>query len=149
MLAPINAISVSDQQEEVDWKAQDMERKLTNQGTAQCMVARAEWFGRLPVRELILASPSQCCVETAMHMSGRVLPSGELDPEAPPLVLVPTLHPAGHAAAAETLYSQLRSGPLAAFLDSDGGESAFGEYAELACAELTKQFRANAKERSA
>ena len=124
-----------------------MERKLTNQGTAQCMVARTEWFGRLPVRQLILASPSQCCVETAMHMSGRVLPSGHVDPDAPPLVLVPSLHAAGHHAAAETLFAQLRSGALLSFVDADGGEQAFGEYAELACAELTAAFRAKAKER--
>ena len=52
-------------------KALDLARELTDRGTAQCMVARTEWFGRLPVKATILASPATRCCASAMHMSGQ------------------------------------------------------------------------------
>ena len=83
-----------------------------------------------------------------MHMSGRALPSGAMDPDAPPLVLVESLHPHSSAHAhCELLFAQQGVAPLRAYLDSEGGEESFGRYAEAAADELTTLFRAHGKGR--
>jgi len=133
-----------------DIKAADSARPLTNQGTAQCMVAREEWFGRLPVRQVILSSPAKRATETAMHMAGRSIPGHE-DNNETPLVLCEMLHPSIHgetgAASCEELFAQKGFAPLRSYLDAEMGEQAFGVYAEAACSELTAQFRAHGKGR--
>ena len=133
-----------------DIKAADSARPLTNQGTAQCMVAREEWFGRLPVRQVILSSPAKRATETAMYISGRSIPGHE-DNNETPLVLCEMLHPSIHgetgAASCEELFAQKGFAPLRSYLDAEIGEQAFGVYAEAACSELTAQFRAHGKGR--
>ena len=47
--------------------------KLTDRGSAQCMVARDEWFGRLPVRKTIMSSlPLQTMSNERQPQSARV-----------------------------------------------------------------------------
>lgn len=108
--------------------------RLTNRGSAQCMVARDEWFGRLPVRPVVLCSPAKRTIETAMHMSGLAA--------APPLVEIESMHPVGvHQTCEEIFVQKGRAGPLRAFLDVEGGETAFSSYAESVCEELAAKFR--------
>jgi len=135
-------------------KAADAARPLTNQGTAQCMVAREEWFGRLPVRSVILSSPAVRAKQTALHMAGRADPvqmsAGAKEPDShAPLVLVEKLHPCVTAGtgSCEELFAQKGFVPLRSYLDAEMGEQAFGLYAEAACKELAASFRAHGKGR--
>ena len=117
---------------------------LTNRGSAQCMVARDEWFGRLPVRRMLLTSPALCVRETALHMSGQAhLLEGGVPSDAAPLLTIESLHPgSGGHAVAEEIGQQKLGLPLRELLDAEGGETAFGLYAEAACEEITAKFRA-------
>jgi len=119
-----------------------LEKQLTNQGTAQCMVSRDEWFGRLPVREVILASPAKCCQQTALNMAGRINAAGDEDQSVAPLLVIDALNPSGRC---EELFGQRGYGPLRGYLDDDGGETCFGRFAEATCEVLCKEFRAKAK----
>ena len=57
--------------------------RLSDRGTAMCMLARDEWFGRMPVRQVVLCAPALCTRETAMHMLGNVDLASELRPLPP------------------------------------------------------------------
>ena len=129
-----------------DWADADAERRLTNQGAAQCMVARDEWFGRLPVCDVLMASPSACVKQTAMQMAGRVSSSGVED-TSKPLVLIDSLHPHGVEPTAEELFAKKGFLPLIDYLEAEGGETAFGTYAEAVCCELAAKFRSHGKKR--
>ncbi len=120
--------------------------ELSNQGTAQCMIARTEWFGRLPVRSVILASPARCAQQTAMHMAGRVSAAGDEDASTP-LLIIGALQPAANVPACATLFDQIGFAPLRAYLDDEGGETAFGQFAEKASEQLCTAFRAKGKSR--
>ena len=121
-------------------KAVDMNLSLTDRGSAQCMVARDEWFGRLPVRKSILSSPAKRCTETALHMLGQPQLRGAPADEQPTL-LVEKLHPIGQSVMCEELVRQRGCGPLRTLLDAEGGETAFGLYAETTCEEIAAKFR--------
>ena len=143
-------------------------------------VARDEWFGRLPVRKMLLSSPARYAMETALHMSGRAghgnAQESHEDAAAP--IVIEQLHPCAARACHEylppprdtligspawnwavhsgrfgaktdatDLFQQKGFGPLRRFLDAEGGETAFGMYAEEACKELTAKFRENGKSR--
>ena len=123
----------------------DLRRHLTTRGTAQCMIARIEWFGRLPVRTTILCSPAKRTKETAMHMSGQAETSFAEGED--PLLLIEALHPIGQSNLAEEIHFQKGDGALRLYLDADGGETAFGRYAEAACEELAAKFRSNNEQR--
>jgi len=147
---PVHLKSETDRELSARYKAVDAARPLTNQGTAQCMVARAEWFGRLPVRSVILSSPAVRAQETALHMAGRGGPGVE-EAESAPLIIVDELHPGAGVDAehgsCEELFRQKGFVPLRSYLDAEMGEQAFGQYAERACRELTEHFRAHGKGR--
>jgi hypothetical protein len=161
-----------------DWIQGDLERRLSNQGTAQCMVSNHEWFGQLPVRKLILTSPALYASETAQHMSGRSGPgNSEGVEEGQSMLVVDQLYPYARAPAqcplsspicsalldadmqapgrpprrygkhaeATELFLQKGFTPLRAMLDAEGGETAFGMYAEQACKELYTKFRSHGK----
>ena len=104
------------------------------------MVARDEWFGRLPVRKVMLSSPALRTRETALHMAGKAellsAPSAEQ-----PLLIIDALHPSGQSDICEEIFKQKGDAPLRAHLDADGGETAFSLYAEATCEELTAKFR--------
>lgn len=145
------------------------EASLTVRGTAQCMLARQEWFGRLPVRKVLLSSPVLCARETALHMAGRLDEAASLavksawqsdesqtatatKPVAPPLCICSGLAPRHPPSACDELVAQktrhqhevglyATAPPLRLLLDAEGGESAFGMYAEGACEELTAALR--------
>ena len=120
------------------------EVKLSNRGSAQCMVARDEWFGRQPVRKVLLSSPAMCAKETALHMSGQgdLIEEGVADRGEDPLLVCDQLHPCERDSICGELFSQKGPCALSTLLDAEGGETAFGLYAESACAELTDKFRA-------
>ena len=120
--------------------------ELSNQGTAQCMIARSEWFGRLPVRSVIIASPAKAAQQTAMNMAGRVSPAGDED-HSTPLLVVESLQPATTVPLCATMFDQLGLAPLRKYLDDEGGETAFGQFAEKALEQLSIAFRAKAKTR--
>jgi len=105
----------------------------------QCSVARDEWFGRLPIKRTMLASPAARARESAMHMSGQ--PELASSEATQPLVVVDKLHPICVSDKCEEIYAQKGETPLRTLLDADGGETAFGLYAEAACEELTAKFR--------
>jgi len=141
--SPTGSADVAEQQ------AGMLTRELSNQGMAQSMVARQAWFGRLPVRSVILASPARCAQQTAMQMSGRASATGEeIEGNAPP-VIVEALLPVGLVPEAESLFAHNGYGPLRAFLDEEGGERSFGTYAEICCDALCSTFRAKGKQREA
>ena len=52
------------------------------------------------------------------------------------------LAPADRSTVAGELYLQKGPAPLSLLLDAEGGETAFGLYAEAACSELTETLRA-------
>lgn len=143
---PLSELSTdAEKKAHAEWKRDDVSRPLTNRGQAQCMVARDEWFGRLPVRRVLIASPAQRATETATHMAGKVESAANGEGETDrPIVMVERMHPAGQQAECEQLFAQKGYGPLRTFLDAAGGETAFSLYAESVCAELTTQFRTNA-----
>ena len=53
-------------------KGPDLARPLTDRGSAQCMNARELWYGRLPVRSVMFASPARRSAMTAGYMAGGV-----------------------------------------------------------------------------
>lgn len=131
-------------------KANDLERALTDRGSAQCAIARDEWFGRLPMRKTMLSCPTERARSTAMHISGNGELAGSA-PSAQPLLVIERLHPSGASEgptfdkAVELVSSAGQRGEghcLRELLDADGGESAFGLYAEATCEELARKFRA-------
>jgi len=181
------------------------ERRLSHRGAAQCMLARLEWFGRLPVRQVVFSSPFACAMETALHMAGRLEEAVSLEasaqasahtpreemsagqgqlkssqgplkeggartaakvPVAPraPLSVCTELGPDEPLSVCATLVAQKAaqhqvedprfitpvktSPPLRALLDADGGESAFGRYAEAACEALASSLRHAVKQHS-
>jgi len=119
-------------------RAADHARHLTDRGSAQCMVARDEWFGRLPTRKMVLTSPATRATETAMHMSGQAELIGTGDA---PLITIQSLHAVGVNARAEEIAVQKAGASLRTLLDTEGGETAFGGYAEATCEEITTKFR--------
>ena len=143
------ALATGDPDFDLAVKEGDLKRKLTDRGSAQCMVARDEWFGRLPVREMMISSPAYRTKETALYMAGYHIPKGvaavpELlasDPSLQPLLVIEKLHPLGQSAKCEEIYQQKGDVALKDLLDADGGETAFGLYAESALDELTAKVR--------
>ena len=119
------------------------EVKLTNRGTAQCMVARDEWFGRLPVRRALLTSPEMCTKETALHMAGigELVDEGVAASGGDPLLVCPTLGRQDPHSICGELERQKGQAPLHEVLDAEGGETAFGLYAEACAKELTNKLR--------
>ena len=122
---------------------------LSQQGQAQSVVALSSWYGRLPVRKLLLTSPSASAKQTAQMMAGLVGATGGGEAEgkaATSLIEVQALLPHGVAPAAERIVRGAPSGgkgpPLRSMLDTEGGEGAFGGYAEAACKELAAALRA-------
>ena len=51
--------------------ASDLGRSLTNRGSAQCMVARDEWYGRLPMRSTLFSSPALRAKQTVRRPGPR------------------------------------------------------------------------------
>ena len=105
-----------------DWRKADAARPLTNRGEAQCMVARDEWFGKLPIRRVLLASPARRAMETAQCMAGgkRLADAGwpisAEGGDGSPIVSVDPLQPAGQSELCEELFAQLGNAPLRGFL---------------------------------
>ena len=129
-----------------EWKLADQAKPLTDRGQAQCVAAKSAWFGRLPVRHVLVSSPALRCGETAAFMGGRVQASSELA-DAPPVLMIESLYPAGQEEVCEALHAQRGDAPLRGFLEVDGGVHAFGVYAERVCAELATKFRLHAAAR--
>ena len=154
--------------------SEPQELTLSHRGTAQCMLARLEWFGRLPVRKMILTSPAICAKQTALHVSGRLDEAEKLKTEgsgggevaaeleadstasASPLQIIEKLAPEPLSTCAElvaqkTHYEMGEEGlyptplSLETLLDTEGGEPAFGFYAESACKALTEALRGAAR----
>jgi len=121
------------------WCAEDP--GLGSQGTAQCMVSRTTWFERLPVRKVFLASPLQRSLQTVGHLVGAEA--------SPSVVEVPSLDPRGAHSTCTQLFAARGPSPLRGYLQAEGGEAAYGAYAEKVCAEMTAAFRAHdSKERA-
>ena len=138
--------------------------RLTNRGTAQCMLARQRWFGRLPMRQVLFVSPARTVKETALHMVGKLEAAAALEfsggggEEHPLLRVCEKLGAQPTSSACATLFAQktqlqlekegpdggiyASAPPLRALLDGEDGEREFGLYAEAACDELTTALRA-------
>jgi broad specificity phosphatase PhoE len=119
--------------------------ELSPIGSAQCTVAKATWYGRLPVRNVLLTSSSTRSRQTAQQVSGLVSTTGE-EPVEAHVIEVEHLRP-HEAPLCEQLFKERGFAPLRPYLDSEGGETAFGVYAERACHELTTKFRGHGKTR--
>ena len=127
-------------------------RELSNQGAAQCMVARQEYFGRLPARRPLLVSPVAAARQTALQMAEGVADDAPADDARAvgglaKVHVIEELHASMSAPKCERVLHQRACGPLRSFLDADGGEVAFGEYAEAACAALCGAVRARERGR--
>jgi len=126
---------------------------LNTTGEAQCFGAKT-YFGRLPIRKsCYLTSPSLSCRQTAVHIAELEDVSAGYDrdrcgsePHAE-LMMVNRLHPAGVEPQCDELVRLKGNGPLRSFLAADGGEDAFGRYAELACESLLAVVRRDVKEK--
>ena len=120
---------------------------MTIRGHAQCANARHDWFHRLPVRNMFLTSPSTEVINTAHALAGQADPLLAEPPKPPVLVPCKTLLPADGKSVCGTLFAQkgkplgVRQTKLRIMLDAEGGETAFGQYAEAACRELTDVYR--------
>ena len=119
------------------------EVRLTNRGSAQCMVARDEWFGRLPVKRVLLSSPLMCAKETALYMSGQgdLVEEGVAERGDDPLLICKTLGAQDPDSIVGQLVRQKGECPVRTVLDAEGGETAFGLYAEACALELTTKLR--------
>mmetsp|Transcript_19443 Transcript_19443/g.48572 ORF Transcript_19443/g.48572 Transcript_19443/m.48572 type:complete len:575 (+) Transcript_19443:50-1774(+) len=123
-----------------DWSFDDLSRRLTNRGQAQCAAARTAWFGACPTRKTTLCSPAARAKETAAYMTfddDSALAAAKL-----PCLVIDSLHPFGQAAdACESLVARFGATPLRHYLDVDGGETSFGIYNLGVCRELAIKFR--------
>jgi broad specificity phosphatase PhoE len=124
----------------------DADPGLSPQGSAQCMMARASWLARLPMRKVLFSAPASCSQETARSLAAETDAAGAGSSSTasvgePRMCLVPQLAPYGDTPTCECLVAEREASGLRAFLDADGGEAAFGAYAERACKELAIQFR--------
>ena len=123
------------------WGVDDQTRTLTNRGQAQCVAARSAWYGACPTRPTIVCSPAMRATETGLFMS---IEEGDAMVK-PKCLTISGLHPASlkDTTACEALFARFGYGPLRPYLDADGGEVAFGRYAQAVCCELAIKFRLN------
>lgn len=125
--------------------ASDLSRSLTNRGSAQCMVARDEWYGRLPMRPTLLTSPALRAKQTASHFAGQVEMATDDASLGAAVRVITRLHPSTEPrfAKVDELVRQKGNAPLISLQDSEGGETAFGGYAEAVCEQMASEFRAS------
>jgi len=116
-------------------KFADQKRRLTNRGQAQCVAANAAWFGSCPTRATFVSSPAVRSRESATHMRN---PQESKPAE---VLTIESLHYSGQSKICEEYFAQRGHGPLRDFLELDGAETAFGQYAQQVCAELAIKFR--------
>ena len=131
---------------------------LTSRGSAQCMMARLEWYGRLPVRRSLFTAPAPCAAETSLRLAGRV--SDLHKPGSPtlggrvggvnaanggeaPLLVCDALRPPPPSSVCATILAQKGPAPLPlrTLLDAEGGETAYGMWSEAACEQLVESLR--------
>jgi len=123
------------------WGMDDRSRTLTNRGQAQCVAARAAWFSKCPARPTVVCSPAERAEATAHFMANEEDTPREVPPKQP-LLTIASLHPAGlEANICEALFARFGYGPLRQYLDAEGGEMAFGRYAQAVSGELAIKFR--------
>lgn len=115
------------------WKREDQMRLLTQKGKEQCALA-SQWFSKLPVGYM-LSSPARRAADTAVNMASMVesetCKAGTL-----PVRMVESVHPAGMNETCEMLFETMGYGPLRNFFEAEGGEEAFRDYANSACADI-------------
>ena len=124
---------------------------LSATGEAQCVGAKNAFFDKLPVRKTCyLSSPSLAARQTIIHMA--VL-EDLTDPNLvcgaanhPEIIPVEKLRAAGVEPICDGLvFKKDGRGPLREYLNMEGGEDAFGRYAERVCGALMETVRSEQK----
>ena len=124
------------------WGMDDRGRTLTNRGQAQCVAARAAWFSKCPVRPTVVC---RCAgrahtATVAAHGPKKAGPHTLMHSARNPTRLPHARNPCDRHVGAP---AHATPPPCASqqYLDTEGGETAFGRYAQAVSGELAIKFR--------